>query len=122
MSLLTRTTNLYPAGILIVGCTFKLRRVRSEPVRLSSSPMALDAVCDGLGATNTRRVYAGGLTVILGRVRPDLGTIDLFSGPITCITARSSTRGMHLGRIDGVAIVSATEEAGETHLDGVLSH
>ena len=31
MSRLTRTTNLYPAGTLIVGCTFRLRRVISAP-------------------------------------------------------------------------------------------
>jgi hypothetical protein len=76
----------------------------------------------GLGTTNTSRVCSGGLIVILGRVRPDLGTIDLSSGPTTCVTAPSTMRGMRLGHVGGIAIVSAVEDAGENHLDDGLSH
>src|SRR5277367_789309 len=49
MSRFTRTVNLYPAGTLIVGCTFRLRRVICAPVWLSSWPTALPAVWVGVG-------------------------------------------------------------------------
>src|ERR1039457_6970234 len=44
ISRFTRTTNLYPAGTLIVGCTFKFRLVIWAPVWVSSWPTALPAV------------------------------------------------------------------------------
>jgi hypothetical protein len=49
MSRLTRTVNLYPAGTLIVGCTFKFRLVIWAPVWVSSWPTALPAVWAGVG-------------------------------------------------------------------------